>query len=370
MIVGRAGVGLVLAAVAGTVIVRRSLRAAGPGGRHGPPGRRAAARPGRGRPRRARARPRTPTPAPRSARSAPRSTRCSSHVGDALNARQQSETRVRQFVADASHELRTPLASIRGYAELTRRETRAGARRRRPRHRPGRVRGAADDRPRRGPAAAGPARLRPAARPRAGRPVAARGRRRERRPRRRRPTTAGSSTCPRSRSRSPATAPGCTRSWPTCWRTPAPTPRPARTVTVRLRPRRPRGAVSRSPTTAPASPRRCSRDVFERFARGDHSRSRAAGSTGLGLAIVAAVVEAHGGTVDVDEPPGRHGLHGDAAVHSRRTGRTHGRHSGIGTAPMTLTEDQPLAPAAAARQRGPKASRPMRRSPRSTRPPP
>lgn len=43
------------------------------------------------------------------------------HVHSALDARQQSETRVRQFVADASHELRTPLASIRGYAELTRR---------------------------------------------------------------------------------------------------------------------------------------------------------------------------------------------------------------------------------------------------------
>ena len=43
------------------------------------------------------------------------------HVGSALHARQESETRVRQFVADASHELRTPLASIRGYAELTRR---------------------------------------------------------------------------------------------------------------------------------------------------------------------------------------------------------------------------------------------------------
>ncbi|MDT0550896.1 histidine kinase dimerization/phospho-acceptor domain-containing protein, partial [Streptomyces lonegramiae] len=45
------------------------------------------------------------------------------HVGSALAARQESETRVRQFVADASHELRTPLASIRGYAELTRRAT-------------------------------------------------------------------------------------------------------------------------------------------------------------------------------------------------------------------------------------------------------
>ena len=43
------------------------------------------------------------------------------HVDLALEARQQSERKVRQFVADASHELRTPLASIRGYSELTRR---------------------------------------------------------------------------------------------------------------------------------------------------------------------------------------------------------------------------------------------------------
>ncbi|MET0974266.1 MAG: ATP-binding protein [Leifsonia sp.] len=43
------------------------------------------------------------------------------HVGAALEARQESEQKVRQFVADASHELRTPLASIRGYSELTRR---------------------------------------------------------------------------------------------------------------------------------------------------------------------------------------------------------------------------------------------------------
>ena len=43
------------------------------------------------------------------------------HIGRALTARQASEEKVRRFVADASHELRTPLASIRGYAELTRR---------------------------------------------------------------------------------------------------------------------------------------------------------------------------------------------------------------------------------------------------------
>ena len=44
------------------------------------------------------------------------------HVESALSARQRSETQVRRFVADASHELRTPLASIRGYTELIRRE--------------------------------------------------------------------------------------------------------------------------------------------------------------------------------------------------------------------------------------------------------
>ncbi|WP_237719735.1 sensor histidine kinase [Salinibacterium sp. PAMC 21357] len=43
------------------------------------------------------------------------------HVAAALTAREASEKKVRTFVADASHELRTPLASIRGYAELTRR---------------------------------------------------------------------------------------------------------------------------------------------------------------------------------------------------------------------------------------------------------
>lgn len=43
------------------------------------------------------------------------------HVDAALTSRQASEEKVRQFVADASHELRTPLASIRGYSELTRR---------------------------------------------------------------------------------------------------------------------------------------------------------------------------------------------------------------------------------------------------------
>jgi len=42
------------------------------------------------------------------------------NVSKALESRQKSETKVRQFVADASHELRTPLTAIRGYTELMR----------------------------------------------------------------------------------------------------------------------------------------------------------------------------------------------------------------------------------------------------------
>ncbi len=41
-------------------------------------------------------------------------------IEGAFAQRQDSENRLRQFVADASHELRTPLTSIRGYAELYR----------------------------------------------------------------------------------------------------------------------------------------------------------------------------------------------------------------------------------------------------------
>jgi len=45
------------------------------------------------------------------------------HVSSALNARQASENKVRRFVSDASHELRTPLASIAGYSELAARKS-------------------------------------------------------------------------------------------------------------------------------------------------------------------------------------------------------------------------------------------------------
>ncbi|MFF8972991.1 sensor histidine kinase [Streptomyces sp. NPDC014995] len=40
------------------------------------------------------------------------------HIDDSLAVRARAEQRLRRFVADASHELRTPLMSVRGYADL------------------------------------------------------------------------------------------------------------------------------------------------------------------------------------------------------------------------------------------------------------
>jgi two-component system OmpR family sensor kinase len=48
--------------------------------------------------------------------------------------------------------------------------------------------------------------------------------------------------------------------------------------------------------------------VFERFYRAEQSRSRAHGGSGLGLSIVAALVRAHGGTVELQTAPGEGAL--------------------------------------------------------------
>lgn len=59
--------------------------------------------------------------------------------------------------------------------------------------------------------------------------------------------------------------------------------------------------VDRGPGMTPEVAER----VFERFYRADPARSREAGGSGLGLAIVAAIVAAHGGRVDVATDVGR-----------------------------------------------------------------
>jgi Histidine kinase-, DNA gyrase B-, and HSP90-like ATPase/Prokaryotic E2 family A len=63
-----------------------------------------------------------------------------------------------------------------------------------------------------------------------------------------------------------------------------------------------RGAVRLD--DGPGIPEDLQPSLFERFVRGDSSRSRTGGSTGLGLAIVDAVTSAHGGSVEVSSHPG------------------------------------------------------------------
>ncbi|MET7478093.1 HAMP domain-containing sensor histidine kinase [Streptomyces sp. NPDC005648] len=225
------------------------------------------------------------------------------HVHGALHARQQSEMRVRQFVADASHELRTPLASIRGYAELTRR----GREQIGPdtRHALGRIESEAgrmtllvED-------------LLLLARLDAGRPL----------------QFEQTDLIPLVVDTiSDSRAAGMDHNWrldlpdePALVSADAAriqqvlvnllgnarkhTPE-GTTITARVQRRGPWMCVDVEDNGQGISPELLPH-VFERFARGDSARSRATGSTGLGLAIVQAVATAHGGAVTVDSVPGR-----------------------------------------------------------------
>ncbi|MEV6331499.1 ATP-binding protein [Streptomyces sp. NPDC051909] len=227
------------------------------------------------------------------------------HVHSALDARQRSETRVRQFVADASHELRTPLASIRGYAELTRR----GREECGPdtRHALGRIEseatrmtGLVED-------------LLLLARLDTGRPLSyestdlsllvvdavsdARAAGPEHHWRLRLPEGDGAVKI----SADPARLHQVLVNLLANARTHTP---PGTTVTARLYEQGAR-AVIEVEDDGPGIPPELLPSVFERFARGDASRARSTGSTGLGLAIVRAVTLAHGGEVTVDSVPGR-----------------------------------------------------------------
>ncbi|MGW2278282.1 HAMP domain-containing sensor histidine kinase [Streptomyces sp. NPDC001770] len=233
------------------------------------------------------------------------------HVGSALAVRQESETRVRQFVADASHELRTPLASIRGYAELTRRGRESIG----PdtQHALGRIEseaermtGMVED-------------LLLLARLDAGRPL-------DHRPTDLSPLVVDAVSDARAADRARSAEGGH------LWRLELPdapatvradatrihqvlvnllgnarthTP-PGTTVTARVRAAAPGvpWVTLEVRDDGPGIPAALLPHVFERFARGDASRSRHAGSTGLGLAIVQAVTAAHGGEVVVRSVPG------------------------------------------------------------------
>lgn len=64
------------------------------------------------------------------------------------------------------------------------------------------------------------------------------------------------------------------------------------------------GALIRIADNGPGVPPEALPRLFERFWRGDLSRSRATGGSGLGLAIVRHIIEAHGGRVWAEPTPG------------------------------------------------------------------
>jgi two-component system, OmpR family, sensor kinase len=226
------------------------------------------------------------------------------HIAAALSTRQASETRVRQFVADASHELRTPLAAIRGYTELAQRmraedgATDAVAQAMsRVQSETERMTRLVED-------------LLLLARLDSGRPL-------EREP------------VDLSRVAVDAVNDAHVAGPDHQWELDLPDEPvvvagdsarlhqvltnllanarihtgPGTVVTTRLTTESTH-TVLKVIDNGPGIPAPLQSEVFERFARGDTSRSRKGGSTGLGLAIVSAVVKAHDGTIAVHSAPG------------------------------------------------------------------
>lgn len=226
------------------------------------------------------------------------------HIAAALSTRQASETRVRQFVADASHELRTPLAAIRGYTELAQRVGQYPGDAEAVTHAMNRVQSETErmtnlveD-------------LLLLARLDSGRPL------------QREPVDLSRVAVDAV---SDAHVAGRDHKWeldlpeePVM--VPGDAARLHQVMTNLLANARVHTGAGTVVTTrlhsdgthavlsvcddGPGIPEQLQSEVFERFARGDTSRSRKGGSTGLGLAIVSAVVKAHHGTITLQSTPG------------------------------------------------------------------
>lgn len=226
------------------------------------------------------------------------------HIAAALSTRQASETRVRQFVADASHELRTPLAAIRGYTELAQRVRHEEGASDAVAHAMSRVQSETERMTRLVEDLLLLARLD------SGRPLE-------------------SEPVDLTRVAADAVSDAHVASPDHQWKLDLPAEPlivegdearlhqmltnllanarihtgPGTVVTTRLSPDS-TVAVLTVTDNGPGIPEQLRSEIFERFARGDTSRSRQGGSTGLGLAIVSAVIKAHHGTIEVHSVPG------------------------------------------------------------------
>jgi two-component system, OmpR family, sensor kinase len=227
------------------------------------------------------------------------------HISAALSTRQASETRVRQFVADASHELRTPLAAIRGYTELAQRVRQQDGASDELTYAMSRVQSETERMTRLVEDLLLLARLD------SGRPL-------DREP------------VDLSRVAVDAVSDAHVAGPDHEWELDLPAEpvvvagdaarlhqvmtnllanarihtAPGTVVTTRLTTDTVHTVLSVT-DNGPGIPEQLQSEMFERFARGDTSRSRKGGSTGLGLAIVSAVVKAHDGTIAVRSLPGR-----------------------------------------------------------------